>query len=57
MFLKYFSYNFFLFFFWGGGGGGAERGYRRIGLISACAYHSRWKGNMRLLKKCALITK
>ena len=24
--------------------------YRRIGLLSACAYHSKWKGNMRLLR-------
>ena len=32
-----------------------EPGYRRIGLISACAYHSRWKGNMRLLKNARLL--
>ena len=32
-----------------------EHQYRRLGLISACAYHPRWQGNMRLLKSVRLL--
>ena len=30
-------------------------GARKVWLISACAYHSRWQGNMRLLEDVRLI--
>ena len=29
--------------------------YRKVWLISACAYHSRWQGNMRLIDDVCLI--
>ena len=32
------------------------RKYRRLWLISACAYSSKWKGNMRLIKNMRLYT-